>query len=79
MPDIWTRQWGFIKNDKVKCRLIMTSKEMGQCRFYFYEMINVKKIIESQWYDNFFNVIYDAEVYKSLNLFQGYGQVKVKK
>ena len=29
--------------------------------------------------DNFFKVIYYAVAYKSLNLFQGYGQVKLKK
>lgn len=63
MLDIWTYIGGFIKKDNEKCHLLMTSKEMGQCKIFFYEMVKVKKIIKSQWYDHFFNVYVDSTYY----------------
>lgn len=53
----------FIKNDKDKCRFLMTCKEISKCEFYFYDEITVIQIIRSQWFNNFTNVLaYDLKL-----------------
>ena len=57
MWDIWGHIAGFIELDIDRCRLMMTCKQISKTRFYFYEQININKIINLEWYDNFINVI----------------------
>ena len=57
MWDVWSYITNFIEKDNDKCRLMMTCKEISKTRFYFYEMIDINKIINLEWFNNFANII----------------------
>src|SRR5690606_16716268 len=57
MLDVWGHIAGFIKTNNDKCRLMMTCTEISKCRFYFDEMITIKKIAGSRWFNNFIDVL----------------------
>lgn len=46
----------FISNDKDKCRLLKTCKNISKFDFHFHDMIDIEKIIKSGWFDRFINV-----------------------
>lgn len=56
----------FVKNDKDKCRFIMTCKEISKYEFYFHDEIAAIQIINSQWFNKFTNVLaYDLKILPS--------------
>lgn len=63
--DIWGYISEFIDNDKEKCKLMMTCKEISQCKFYFYEPIHINKIVKSKWYVHHVNLIVSDKKYVS--------------
>src|SRR5690606_16973575 len=54
--DLWGYLSTFIENDKQRCYLMMTCKEMLLCKIYFYHQINIEKIINTVQFDYFTNV-----------------------
>ena len=54
--DVWGYLIEFINNNKDKCRLLMTCKEISNCAFYFYGEIHIEKIEKSKWFDQFTNI-----------------------
>lgn len=46
----------FIKKNNVKFRLLLTCSYLIKTKVYFTEMIMLKKIIRSQWFDRFTNI-----------------------
>jgi len=57
--DEWSYIMSFIENNNDKCNLLRTCKQIGNCDFYFYGRICLKKVNGSTWYDKFINVIVD--------------------
>jgi len=52
----------FIQNDTDKCHYLMTCKEISKSEFYFYGLINVKKIANLLWFNHFVNImIFDTK------------------
>lgn len=57
MFDIWNYIISFIEDDKTKCCLIRITTYMSKCDFYFNDMIEINKIIHSQWFNKFTNIL----------------------
>jgi len=57
--DIWGYLSEFVKSNKDKCYLMMTCKEISECRFFFRKIIEIKKITNTIWFDHFTNVVVD--------------------
>ena len=55
--DIWCYIASVINDDKDKCQLMMTCKDISKCAFYFNQEIDIDKIINSQWFNKFTNVL----------------------
>jgi len=68
MIDVWGYIIRFIKSNKDKCRLMMTCKGITKCHFIFDEIIKVKKIAGSRWFNKFNNIITNSDL-PSLPLF----------
>jgi len=58
--DEWGHIMSFIEKNNDKCNLLRVCKQMGDCNFFFYESINLVKIIKSNFYDKFINVTTDS-------------------
>jgi len=57
MNDIWGYITQFIEDNKDICRLMMTCKEISNCRFYFNgKIILTDEIVRSGWFDRFTNI-----------------------
>ncbi len=54
----------FIEIDHDKCRFLMTCKNISKKQFYFDEPHNNDKIMKSQWYDNFKQVVVGNKITK---------------
>ena len=57
--EIWEIILEFVETNEDKCRLLMTSKDMPKCEFYFYELVkmNDMEIRNSMWFDRFTKII----------------------
>ena len=60
--DLWGYLSEFIKYNKDKCYLMMTCKEISECRFFFRKIVNIKKIANTKWFDHFTNVAIENRV-----------------
>ena len=54
--EVWGYLIEFIDDNKDKCRLLMTCKEISNCAFYFYDEIHIEKINKSVWFNQFTNI-----------------------
>jgi len=66
--DEWSYIMEFIKDNNDKCNLLRICKQMGNCKFYFYERVYPKKYKRSMWYNKFINVIVDDLVTLPLHI-----------
>jgi len=55
--DSWNHTIKFIKSDRDICHLISSCKEMSKCEFYFDRKTEIEKILYSDWYNHFTNII----------------------
>ena len=56
MIDIWGCILEFVKNNKDKCYLLMTCKEISKCNFCFTQRIHIDKIGKLEWFNKFTNI-----------------------
>lgn len=54
--------FNFIDNDKGKCRLLKTCKSISKFNFQFCDIIDIEKIIKSEWFDRFINVEFGTDI-----------------
>ena len=58
--EIWRYIAEFIEYNKVKCRLMMTCKEISDYQFFFNEQTYIcRNKLKSRWFDRFTNIIAD--------------------
>jgi len=62
--DHWYHIASFIRNDKDKCKLMLTCKQISKYEFYFYDMILIDKIGKSIWFNKFTNILIYCNVQK---------------
>jgi len=55
--DEWSYIMSFIEKNADTCSLLRTCKGISNYKFYFYEEVHFRKIINSKLYDRFINVI----------------------
>lgn len=62
--DIWAYICDFIKNNKTKCKLLMTCKGISKYDFSFTQPIKIKKIMKSRWFHHFTKIISNRNIIK---------------
>jgi len=58
--DIWGHLTKSLENDRDKCHLMMTCKNISKCEFYFNNRIDFSKIMNITWLDRFTNIYVDG-------------------
>lgn len=64
MLDILTHVLKIIESDKDRCHLAMTCRYLMKSDFYFDNLIDIEKIMQSQWFDNFTNIYLTNDIAK---------------
>lgn len=62
--DVWILISSFLRSNIDKGRLMLINKQLSKCKIYFYEEINLRKIMYSQWFDQFLNISVQSNVMK---------------
>lgn len=64
MLDILTHVLKIIESDKDRCRLAITCRYLMKSDFYFDNLIDIEKIIQSQLFDKFTNIYLTNDITK---------------